>query len=472
MFHDDTTGRHAQESSLMDDMMADMLSVDTSDGHHGIEGGAQNAAVAASGGSKTGQSKTAQSEREQANALKSWDDSEESLVTSQELSSSGGKKRHVRKKGHKKQRSNRKKRTSSERKSPKTSSGKALLRPHGLPTSQTVGNRKSTKVMPVAIRKEITTSGGYNNFKAMGNLIKLEHGVQAVQSGRHPVTCVAFESHGERMFVATEQGEATVWPTHNVGTSGHEVHCVPTLTKKVTTCHFEGGKVVTGYGDGSCLVYDAENGKQLMKTIGLHEHGIEDKNPGKLTTCSISEDGKCVMMGGGGWKKNDRCGWLYIRDIATGKKLFGFIGRSTMKDVWKSDDVDGDGIDDTEQKHSTPARRKSSFLGRGMTIPKSKATSKSWMKARRSKKLLLAVQRKPVSTFSSVPRSCDFMTYRPKTTNFFGEQSVWPRTIIWGGKDKVCNIWRLINPNGSKCKCLLKRKKKKTNNQSSTNTHL
>ena len=52
MFHDDTTGRHAQESSLMDDMMADMLSVDTSDGQHGIEGGAQNAAVAASGSTK------------------------------------------------------------------------------------------------------------------------------------------------------------------------------------------------------------------------------------------------------------------------------------------------------------------------------------------------------------------------------------------------------------------------------------
>ena len=36
------------------------------------------------------------------------------------------------------------------------------------------------------------------------------------------------------------------------------------------------------------------------------------------------------MYGGGGHSNNERLGWLFIRDIETGKKLFGFIGRSTV----------------------------------------------------------------------------------------------------------------------------------------------
>ena len=49
-----------------------------------------------------------------------------------------------------------------------------------------------------------------------------------------------------------------------------------------------------------------------------------------VTVSSISEDGKTVMYGGGGHSNNERLGWLFIRDIETGKKLFGFIGRSTV----------------------------------------------------------------------------------------------------------------------------------------------
>ena len=33
-----------------------------------------------------------------------------------------------------------------------------------------------------------------------------------------------------------------------------EVQCVPQLEQHVTTCHFEGGKVVTGYSEGNVFV--------------------------------------------------------------------------------------------------------------------------------------------------------------------------------------------------------------------------
>ena len=71
---------------------------------------------------------------------------------------------------------------------------------------------------------------------------------------------------------------------------------------------------------------------------------------------------------------------------------------------------------------------------------------------RKSKKLAVAIQKKNVSSFSSVPRSCDFMTDRNRTSStLFSGISDWPRTIVWGGKDKTCNVWKLINPKGSQC---------------------
>jgi len=44
------------------------------------------------------------------------------------------------------------------------------------------------------------------------------------------------------------------------------------------------------------------------------------------------------------------------------------------------------------------------------------------------------------------------MTDRNKTSStLFSGVSDWPRTIVWGGKDKTCNVWKLINPKGSQC---------------------
>lgn len=215
-------------------------------------------------------------------------------------------------------------------------------------------------------RQQKTINDEKINVATMGKFLSMEHGVQSVQSGRHAVTAVAFECHGKsqggrRMFVATEQGEATVWPSAKVGHEGHDIYCSPQPTGKVTTCHFEGNKVATGYADGTCMVYNGNNGKKIMDTSPRHP--VRDqRNPGKITTCkrfrvhfcisfyfvllvldmyaliilhdpllllagSISEDGKTIMLGGGGYKSNDRCGWLFIRDISTGKKLFGFLGK-------------------------------------------------------------------------------------------------------------------------------------------------
>jgi len=445
MFHDEDS-RTEREANAMDDMMANMLSVDTEQG--GIQGGAHAATLSSDGGvdTKTQHKKSILSieEREQANALKSWDGDDNSGLTDSHRSSRQQSKPHVKKKGR-----HVKKKGRHGKKSPKLSQGRSLLRPHGSPKadshshgspnadSHSSGDNGGTKVLPVRMKK---IADQKHKFRSVGKLMKLEHGVQAVQSGRHPVTAVAFESLGGRMFVATEQGEATVWPTPSVGEEGVQISCTPQLAEKVTTCHFEGGKVATGYGDGTCLVYSADNGKQIMKT-DKYSGGSRNSsmsNPGKITTCSISEDGKSVMIGGGGYKNNDRCGWLYVRDIQTGKKLFGFIGRASVKDVWKCDDLNGDGIIDTGQKndHGPPRRRSSFFSSDDNSTKKQLKGGMKWLKARRSKKLLLAVQKKPVSTFSSVPKSCDFMTRQKKGSR----SSTWPRTIMWGGKDKICNV--------------------------------
>lgn len=144
----------------------------------------------------------------------------------------------------------------------------------------------------------------FNNEKikvaAMGKILALDHGIQSVQSGRHAVTAVAFECHGKsqggkRMFVATEQGEATVWPSAKVGHEGHDIYCSPQPKGKVITCHFEGNRVATGYADGTCMVYNGNNGKKIMDTSPRHPVRGQ-RNPGKITTCKRFRVHFCISF--------------------------------------------------------------------------------------------------------------------------------------------------------------------------------
>jgi hypothetical protein len=138
-----------------------------------------------------------------------------------------------------------------------------------------------------------------------------------------------------------------------------------------------------------------------------------------------------------------------------------------MKDVWRHDDKNGDGIPDDERQNKAISKRKSGFFGGGSAIgpfkafsfdDETKKLSANWLKAKKSRLLALAMKkRKYGSTFSSVPKSCDFMTNQPaqsKSSFFSNTNSSWPRTIVWGGRDKTCNVWRLVNPKGSECHVL------------------
>ena len=383
-----------------------------------------------------------ESEREQATALKSWDMDADDNTPSPTATS------HTQKESDAP--------TSTSKTSPPTSpgrssSGKVLLRPHkdrSKGSKKSKGKRKSSDKKG---RTKVSPENGDSPFHhrahldkglltSIGKLGRLEHGVQRVRAGRNPVSAVAFEHHGMRMFVATERGEATVWPSAAIGLpSGHEVQCQPNPNAHVTACHFEGGKVATGYDDGRLMVFNANNGKRIMNSGKGAGQGL--KNPGKITVTSISSDGKLVMLGGGGYKNNDRRGWLYIREIESGKRLFGFVGGAGPKDAWRNIDEDGDGVDDDDEDEEAFVRRKSSVGLGGDDSSKPKRRDSAWNLAKSSKSMLLFVQRKPTSTFSSVPRACDFMTM---------SKTGWPRTIAWGGRDKHVNVWKLLNPATSK----------------------
>jgi hypothetical protein len=325
---------NSAESNALNAMMANMLEVSPNQG--GIQDGAAHSAKTFSSVNKKDSIKNSlnKEELEQSHALKSWGDNDEdplSSVNSPPMTKPTNRKRHSKRR--------------SKKRSPKTSRGKILLKPHGEPSppvKNSKRNRKSTKVTPQ--RVEINSGKKQQevdlhhiiqhtsklqtekaNIKSIAKFLKLTHGVQDVASGRHPVTAVAFESHGNRMFVATAQGEATVWPSASIGNRGEEIVCKPQPRAKVTTCHFEGGKVATGYNDGTCVVFNADSGTKIMES-SPHHQSRDQRNPGKVTTCSISEDGTTIMLGGGGYNHNDRCGWLYIRDIKTGKCISLYIG--------------------------------------------------------------------------------------------------------------------------------------------------
>ena len=341
MFEDEEDSRATAENNALDDMMANMLTVSADEG--GILGGARAAVSMVSGGEnkKNKKNNLTADEVEQASALKSWGDAD--LSDSMEETKRSPKSRRKKGRGGKRGR---------KKKSPRTSGGKSLLRPHGGAPMDGGGGgggrdrrgRGSTKVMPLQQEQwklvQKTQHFGATSLKSMTRLISLEHGIQSVQSGRHPVSAVAFEWHGKRMFVATEQGEATVWPsrvcttsdnTHGGMDSHHshdndEVQCVPQLQQLVTTCHFEGGKVVTGYNDGTCTVYDADTGKRLMLTTPKSSNSVSSmENPGKVTVSSISEDGKTAMYGGGGHGGNDRLGKTFLAFF--GRYYFSFFYR-------------------------------------------------------------------------------------------------------------------------------------------------
>ena len=398
-----------------------------------------------------------QSEQEQVTALKSWDIIEDTVEVANVVQAPENPETspgHTMVSAKHPNASPEKAVVSSESKATKvhspgrSSSGKTLLRPHKN-TQKKVrspkgshhrkgAKKRGSKVKPV--KKEEHKHLDRALLKSIGMLESLQHGVQRVRAGRNEVSAVAFEHHGLRMFVATEKGEATIWPSAHVGIkTGHEVECQPNLHLHVTAAHFEGGMVATGYEDGGLMVFNAANGKRIMNTGKRAGKGLV--NPGKITTCSISSDGKLVLLGGVGYKGKNRCGWIFIREIASGKRLFGFVGPSGPKEQWRNIDEDGDGIDDDEDKDFIQRRNSMSQGGQN----KIKRKESRWESAKKSRSMLLFMQSKPASTFSSAPRDCDFMTMN---------HSGWPRTIVWGGRDRQVNVWRLIDPNGCKCELL------------------
>ena len=120
MFEEGEDSRATAENNALDDMMANMLTVSEDEG--GIVGGARAAVSTVSGGENKKKKKNnlTADEVEQASALKSWADAD--LSDSMEETKRSPKPRRKKGRGGKRGRNKR---------SPRSSGGKSLLRPHG-----------------------------------------------------------------------------------------------------------------------------------------------------------------------------------------------------------------------------------------------------------------------------------------------------------------------------------------------------